>query len=181
MAALKPLKIDVVSDVVCPWCYIGKRRFEAALARFEHADDVEVVWKSFELDPNAPVHRGSTADHLARKYGMTLEQVARSHERMTGLAAAEGLEYHLDETQGGNTFEAHRLLQLAKERGLGGEMKERLMRAYHTEGEPIGDRETLRAGQRKAERRFDRAGQGAGTDDRPTLLSMATGAHQRHR
>ena len=137
------VKVEIWSDVVCPWCYIGKRRFEAALARFEHADDVEVVWKSFELDPNAPVHRGSTADHLARKYGMTLEQVARSHERMTGLAAAEGLEYHLDETQGGNTFEAHRLLQLAKERGLGGEMKERLMRAYFTECVAIGEREVL--------------------------------------
>jgi predicted DsbA family dithiol-disulfide isomerase len=137
------MKIEIWSDVVCPWCYIGKRRFETALARFEHAGEVEVEWKSFELDPNAPVRRGSTAEHLARKYGMTLEQVARSHERMTALAAAEGLEYHLDETQGGNTFDAHRLLQLAKARGLGGELKERLLRAYFTEREPIGEREVL--------------------------------------
>jgi predicted DsbA family dithiol-disulfide isomerase len=137
------MKIEIWSDVVCPWCYIGKRRFESALARFEHAGEVEVEWKSFELDPNAPVRRGSTAEHLARKYGMTLEQVARSHERTTALAAAEGLEYHLDETKGGNTFDAHRLLQLAKARGLGGEMKERLMRAYFTECEPIGEREVL--------------------------------------
>ena len=133
--------MEVWSDVVCPWCYIGKRRFESGLALFDRP--VEVEWKSFELDPNAPVRRGSTAEHLARKYGMTLAQVAAMHERMTGLAAAEGLEYHLDETQGGNTFDAHRLLQLAKSRGLGGEMKERLLRAYFTEREPIGERDVL--------------------------------------
>src|SRR5439155_5953419 len=73
------MKVEIWSDVVCPWCYIGRRRFESALARFEHAGEVEVEWKSFELDPNAPLHRGSTAEHLTRKYGMTLEQVARSH------------------------------------------------------------------------------------------------------
>jgi predicted DsbA family dithiol-disulfide isomerase len=137
------VKVEIWSDVVCPWCYIGKRRFESALDRFAHADEVEIEWRSFELDPEAPVLRGSTAEHLARKYGMTLEQVARSHERMTALAAAEGLEYHLDETQGGNTFDAHRVLQLAKSRGRGDEMKERLMRAYFTEREPIGEREVL--------------------------------------
>jgi len=135
------VKVEIWSDVVCPWCYVGKRRFESALAQFD--GEVEVEWKSFELDPNAPVHRGSTAEHLARKYGWTIEQVARSHERLTALAAAEGLEYHLDETEGGNTFDAHRLLQLAKTRGLGGEMKERLMRAYFTETQPIGEREVL--------------------------------------
>jgi predicted DsbA family dithiol-disulfide isomerase len=135
------VKVEIWSDVVCPWCYIGKRRFESALERFDHP--VEIEWKSFELNPDAPVHRGSTAEHLARKYGMSLEQVAAMHERMTALAAAEGLEYHLDETQGGNTFDAHRLLQLAKSRGIGGEMKERLLRAYFTECEPIGEREAL--------------------------------------
>ena len=137
------MKIEIWSDIVCPWCYIGKRRFESALARFEHAGDVGVEWKSFELDPNAPVNRGSTAEHLARKYGMTLEQVAKSHERMTALAAAEGLEYHLDETRGGNTFDAHRLIHLAQEHGLQGEMKERLLRAYFTESEAVGERDVL--------------------------------------
>jgi len=135
------VKVEIWSDVVCPWCYIGKRRFESALERFDRP--IEVEWKSFELNPDEPVHRGSTAEHLARKYGMTLDQVAAMHERMTALAAAEGLEYHLDETQGGNTFDAHRLLQLAKSRGIGGEMKERLLRAYFTECEPIGEREVL--------------------------------------
>jgi predicted DsbA family dithiol-disulfide isomerase len=135
------MKVEIWSDVVCPWCYIGKRRFESALARFDH--EVEVEWKSFELDPSAPVRRGPTLEHLARKYGMSLDDARRSHERMTALAAAEGLEYHLDETQGGNTFDAHRLLQLAKERGLGDQMKERLMLAYFTETEPIGERAVL--------------------------------------
>ena len=135
------MKVEIWSDVVCPWCYIGKRRFESALARFEH--EFEVVWRSFELDPEAPVRRGPTLEHLARKYGITEEQAAGMHERMTVLAAAEGIEFHLDETQGGNTFDAHRLLHLAKEHGKQGELKERLMRAYFTESEPIGEREVL--------------------------------------
>jgi predicted DsbA family dithiol-disulfide isomerase len=137
------MKVEIWSDIVCPWCYLGKRRFESALARFEHADEVEVVWRSFELDPEAPTRRGPSAEHLAQKYGWTPEQVAASHERMTALAAAEGLDYHLDETQGGNTFDAHRLLHLAREHGLQDELKERFMHAYFTEGEPIGEREVL--------------------------------------
>jgi predicted DsbA family dithiol-disulfide isomerase len=137
------MNIEIWSDVVCPWCYIGKRRFESALREFAHADEVEVEWKSFELDPSAPPHRGSTREHLARKYGWTMEQVAASHARLESLAAAEGLEYHLDDTQGGNTFDAHRLLQAAKARGLGDAMKERLMHAYFTECLPVGEREVL--------------------------------------
>jgi predicted DsbA family dithiol-disulfide isomerase len=137
------MKVEIWSDVVCPWCYVGKRRFEAALVRFGHAEEVEVVWKSFELDPDAPVRRGSSVEHLARKYGMTLEQVAKAHERTTAAAAEEGLEYHLADTQGGNTFDAHRLIHLAHEQGLQDELKERLMRAYFTECEPIGEREAL--------------------------------------
>ena len=133
------VKVEIWSDVVCPWCYIGKRRFESALARFGH--EVEVVWRSFELDPEAPVRRGPTLEHLARKYGISEEQAAGMHQRMTALAAAEGIEFHLDETQGGNTFDAHRLLHLAKEHGKQGELKERLMRAYFTESEPVGERE----------------------------------------
>jgi len=133
------MRVEIWSDVVCPWCYVGKRRFERALAQFEHRGEVEVLWRSFELDPAAPRRRGSTPEHLARKYGMTMEQVAASHARLTALAAAEGLEYHLDETQGGNTFDAHRLLHLAKAHGVQDEMKERLMRAYFTESVAVGE------------------------------------------
>jgi len=139
-----PLTVEIWSDVVCPWCYIGKRRFEAALRSFEHAGEVEVTWRAFELDPEAPAaHDLPPAERLAAKYGMTVEQAAASHAQLTELAAAEGLEYHLDRTRGGNTFDAHRVVALAAERGLGEAAMERIMRGYFTESEAVGDHETL--------------------------------------
>ena len=141
---MAPLTLEIWSDIVCPWCYVGKRRIETALAGFAHRDEVALRWRSFELDPSAPPERGvSSAEHLASKYGMSLEQAQQSNVQMTELAASEGLEYHLDRTRGGNSFDAHRLLQLAADHDLQDAMKERLMRAYFTEGEAIGDRETL--------------------------------------
>ena len=138
------MNVDVWSDVVCPWCYLGKRRLESALARFPHAAEVSVVWHAFELDPGAPRRRElPPAEHLARKYGMTPEQVAASWERLTGLAAAEGLDYHLDRTQGGNTFDAHRLIQLGAERGLQDRVKERFLLGYFTESAAIGEPDVL--------------------------------------
>jgi predicted DsbA family dithiol-disulfide isomerase len=142
MSGMAPLTVEVWSDVVCPWCYVGKRRIEKAAEAFPH--DVQIVWRSFELDPHAaPERDGSSAEHLASKYGMSVEQAEASNAQMTELAASEGLEYHLDRTRGGNSFDAHRLIHLAAEHGLQDAMKERLMRAYFTEGEAIGDRETL--------------------------------------
>jgi predicted DsbA family dithiol-disulfide isomerase len=139
-----PMTVEIWSDVVCPWCYVGKRRFEHALEQFAHRDDVRLTWRSFQLDPAAPPERThSGAEHLAAKYGMTVEQAEQSNAQMTELAAGEGLEYHLDRTRGGNSFDAHRLIHLAGARGRQDAMKERLMRAYFTEGEPVGDRETL--------------------------------------
>jgi predicted DsbA family dithiol-disulfide isomerase len=136
--------VDIWSDVVCPWCYVGKRRFEAALERFEHGGDVQVNWHSFELDPNAgPTSDVPGAERLAAKYGMSVEDAQARHADLERLAAAEGLEYHLDRTRGGNSFDAHRLHQLGIERGLGDAVMERLMRAYFTEGEAIGDPEVL--------------------------------------
>ncbi|HVW88467.1 MAG TPA: DsbA family oxidoreductase [Gaiellaceae bacterium] len=138
------MQVEIWSDVVCPWCYLGKRRFESALSRFEHADGVEVVWRSFELDPGAPRRReGTAAEHLAAKYGMSPEEVEASWARLTGLARAEGLEYHLDRTQGGSSFDAHRLIQLGRERGLQDAVKERILRAYFTESLPIGEPDVL--------------------------------------
>ena len=138
------MKVEIWSDVVCPWCYIGKRRFEAALARFAHRDDVDVVWRSFELDPTAPALREvDNAERLAAKYGMTRQQAVDSQARLTQTAAAEGLTFRFDVTRSGNTFNAHRLLHLASERGLQDAVKERLMQAYFAEGEPIGDAEAL--------------------------------------
>jgi predicted DsbA family dithiol-disulfide isomerase len=133
------MKVEIWSDVVCPWCYLGKRRFEAALARFPQRDELAVVWRSFELDPAAPRQRELLgAEHLADKYGMPLEEARASQRRLTELAAAEGLEYHLDRTAGGNSFDAHRLLHLAEAAGLHEALNERLLRAYFTEGAAIG-------------------------------------------
>jgi predicted DsbA family dithiol-disulfide isomerase len=132
--------------VVCPWCYIGKRRFEAALARFEHADEVQVRWRSFELDPNAPSHRSlSGAEHLAAKYGMTLADARSRLESMNELAAAEGLDFDLAHTQGGNTFDAHRLIHLgySKDARTGGATKEALLKSYFTDLQPIGEADVV--------------------------------------
>jgi len=139
---MAPLTVEIWSDVVCPWCYVGKRRLEAALAQFDQP--VEVTWRSFELDPSAPRERElPAAEHLAAKYGMSVEQAQASQAQLTELAAAEGLEYHLDRTRGGNSFDAHRMIHLAAAHGLQDAAKERLMRAYFTEAEPIGDPDTL--------------------------------------
>jgi predicted DsbA family dithiol-disulfide isomerase len=138
------VKVEIWSDVVCPWCYIGKRHFEDALARFGHADQVEVEWRSFELDPQSPAHVDMPMSRiLERKYGMTREQAEAANDRMTDLAAGVGLEYHLDEVQVGNTFDAHRLIHLASAHGLGDTMKERLLAAYFTEGTSPSDHDTL--------------------------------------
>jgi predicted DsbA family dithiol-disulfide isomerase len=138
------MKVEIWSDVVCPWCYIGKRRFEAALAQFEHAGDVEVVWRSFELDPSAPqVQTEPHAERLARKYGVSLAQVEAMDARLVGEAKKEGLDFRLDEAKGGNTFDAHRLIHFAAESGHAGAMKERLLKAHFTEGIAIGERAEL--------------------------------------
>jgi predicted DsbA family dithiol-disulfide isomerase len=136
--------VEIWSDVVCPWCYVGKRQFEDALRRFGHADQVTVSWRSFELDPNSPREVGMSMDRiLERKYGMSVDQARAANAQMTSLAAGLGLEYHLDQVRAGNTFDAHRLIHLAATHGLGGALKERLLAAYFTEGRSLGDPATL--------------------------------------
>ncbi len=138
------MHVEIWSDIACPWCYVGKRRFEAALAAFEHRDEVEVTWRSFELDPTAPREReGDAAAHLAEKYGTSLEQAQAMLDRMTETAAGDGLEFRFDLARGGNTFDAHRLLHLAAAHGAQDAVKERFMRAYLTEGELIADHAVL--------------------------------------
>ena len=140
------MNVEIWSDVICPWCYIGKRRFETALAGFEHRDDVSVVWRSFELDPQASRHyEGTLDDLLAHKYGMPKTQAAVMNARVAALAAAEGLDYHLDRAKPSNTVDAHRLIHVAAHHGLQAEAKERLLRAYFTEGLAIGDAGVLAA------------------------------------
>jgi predicted DsbA family dithiol-disulfide isomerase len=139
------MRVDIWSDVVCPWCYVGKRRFEAALARFPHRDGVKVHWHSFELDPRAPrVREGDRLGHLAAKYGISREQARAMEGAITEAAESLGLELRLDRARGGNTFDAHRLLHLAETHGLGDAVKERFLRAHFTDGEPIGDPDVLR-------------------------------------
>jgi predicted DsbA family dithiol-disulfide isomerase len=136
--------VESWSDIACPWCYIGKRRFEAALAGFEHRDAVTVSWRSFELDPDAPDERiGDRAEHLASKYGSSVEQARAMQDRITDLAAGEGLHYRFDIARAGRTFEGHRLLHLAAAHGLQDAMKERLMRAYFEEGALMSDHPAL--------------------------------------
>jgi predicted DsbA family dithiol-disulfide isomerase len=133
------VKIEVWSDIVCPWCYIGKRRLETALADFDGA--VEVEWKSFQLDPDFP--RGKAIpvyDALEQKFG---GQVRQMTERVIDLAKVEGLHYDYDHAVMVNTFDAHRLAHHAKSQGLGPEMHERLMRAQLVEGETLNDVDTL--------------------------------------
>jgi predicted DsbA family dithiol-disulfide isomerase len=138
------MKVEIWSDVVCPWCYIGKRRFERAVSSFSHPGEVTVTYRSFELDPDASAQRaGSHAEHLARKYGMTIAQADQANQQMTQRAAADGLEFRFDLIRGGNTFDAHRLLHLAKDHRVQPEMKERLLRATFTEGLPIADKPAL--------------------------------------
>jgi len=136
--------LEIWSDIACPWCYIGKRRFEEALSQFEHRDEVRVSWRSFELDPEAPLERtGDRAARLAEKYGMSLERAREAERDLTATAAGEGLEFRFDIARSGVTFDGHRIVHLAAEHGLQDAMKERLLRAYFTEGALVGDHETL--------------------------------------
>jgi predicted DsbA family dithiol-disulfide isomerase len=138
------MDVEIWSDVVCPWCYIGKRRFEHALDEFEHRDEVNVTWRSFQLDPNAPaISEGDPVERLAAKYGMSRATAQAAQARVTANAATEGLEFHLDRARSGNTFDAHRLIHFAHSVGRQDALKERLMAAYFVEGAAIGDHEVL--------------------------------------
>jgi predicted DsbA family dithiol-disulfide isomerase len=138
------MQVEIWSDVVCPWCYLGKKRFEQALAGFEHGDQVQVVYRSFELDPAAP-HGVTTptVERLAEKYGMSPAQADQAQRQMEERAAADGLTFRMAGLRSGNTRDAHRLLQLAKDAGLQSQLMERLQRAYFTDQESIFDHAAL--------------------------------------
>jgi predicted DsbA family dithiol-disulfide isomerase len=133
-------------DVVCPWCLVGKRRLEAALAQFEHRDEVELVQRSFELQPDAPaVREGSMVDYLANRYGISREEARRNHDNLAALGKTVGIDFRFDLTRGGNSFDAHRLIHYGRSLSpeLGDAVLERLLTGYHSEGMPVGDREAL--------------------------------------
>ncbi len=136
------MRVEIWSDVVCPWCYIGKRRFEQALGRFAHSDAVEIVFRPFRLDPDAPTAATPVLDAYARKFGGP-EPARQIVERVTAAAAGEGLDFRLDVAQRANTLDAHRVLDLALERGVQVNVKERLLRAYFSEGRNVADHPTL--------------------------------------
>lgn len=138
------MQIEIWSDVICPWCYIGKRRFEAALAAFPHKEKVNVVWRSFELDPHSPKQYPESLEAmLSRKYHVTPQEAAAMNTRVSSLAREIGLEYRLSEARPGNTFDAHRMLHFAASRQLGEQATERLMHAYFCESLPVGDADAL--------------------------------------
>jgi predicted DsbA family dithiol-disulfide isomerase len=138
------MKVEIWSDIACPFCYLGKKRFEEALAQFAGKDNVEIVYRSFELDPNAPVDTElDTYGMLAKKYGMSREQARANTEQIVRQGLAHGIAYNFDKSVLTNTFDAHRLTHLAGRSGKMGDMLDRLYQAYFTDGEHVGKRETL--------------------------------------
>lgn len=138
------MKVDIWSDVRCPFCFIGKRKFEAALAKFEHKDQVEIEWHSFELDPNAETLPDvPAAEYLANRYGKSREWAEQMQAGVTQTAAEVGLKFNLDRSIVANSFDAHRLIQLAKSEGLADEIEEALFIAHFTDGKDISDHSTL--------------------------------------
>lgn len=138
------MKVEIWSDYVCPFCYIGKRKFEIGLEQFAHKDKVETVFRSFELDPSADPHANeSTHSMLASKYGMSLEQAKATSIDVAKQAAAVGLTFNFESMVNTNTFDAHRLVHFAAEQGKEKEMSERLFKAYFTDNDNVGNREKL--------------------------------------
>ncbi|KIX22374.1 DSBA oxidoreductase [Flavobacterium sp. 316] len=138
------LKVQIWSDVMCPFCYIGKRRIEGALANFKHKDNVEIEWKSFQLDASFKASPDDNiVDHLAVKYGKNKAWAQEMVDNMTQNAKNSGLDFHFEKAILANSHNAHRLLHLAKAHKLGNELKEQLLKAYLTDGKNVDDLETL--------------------------------------
>jgi predicted DsbA family dithiol-disulfide isomerase len=138
------MEVEIWADVVCPWCYLGKRRFEQALVSFEHRDKVQVTYRSFQLDPATP--RGVTSptvEMLAEKYNMSAARAEQAQRQMEERAAEDGLTFRMSGLRSGNTRDAHRLLQLAKASAQQDQLMERLLRAYFTEQDSIFDHDSL--------------------------------------
>ncbi len=144
MQAKPKIEVDIWSDIVCPFCYIGKRHFEQALEQAGLSDSVEVTWHSFELDPSAETKPGASIyEELGRRKGWSPEQSREIHNQVTEKAKEAGLDYQFDKTVPANSRNAHRLLHLAKKHGVQDDVKERLLKAYFTDGENIDDYEFL--------------------------------------
>jgi predicted DsbA family dithiol-disulfide isomerase len=138
------MRVEIWSDLACPWCHLGQRRFELALASFPHRDDVEVVWRAFELDPHAPAeYEGDRVERLARKYGSSREQADAVQRHIAEEGALHGAEFRFDLVKDGNTFDAHRVVRLAAAHGVADRMNQRLFQARFAEGTLLSDRGEL--------------------------------------
>lgn len=139
------MKVEVWSDIMCPFCYIGKRNYEAGLKQFASESNIEIIWKSFQLDPTIPQEAvpENVYEYLAARKGMSYEQSVHMHENVVATAKKAGLDYNFDKAVIANSFNAHRMIQLAKTKGLGDAAEERLFHAYFTEGKNVGNAEVL--------------------------------------
>ena len=140
------MKVEIWSDIMCPFCYIGKRNFEAALKEFEGRDEIEIEWKSFQLDPSIPKTfetKINTIEYLAERKGMSIEKSKELHTNVIETAKKVGLDYDFEKAVVANSFDAHRLIQLAKTKGLGDAAEESLFKAYFTDGKDMSDHSTL--------------------------------------
>lgn len=138
------MKVEIWSDVMCPFCYIGKRRFEKAMRQFQHKDKVSIIWKSFLLNPEMRTEPGKNiSQYLAEVKGWSLDYAKKMNRQVSKMAEGEGLKFDFDKAVVANSFDAHRFIQLAKKRSKGDEAEERLFKAYFTEGENIADHPTL--------------------------------------
>jgi predicted DsbA family dithiol-disulfide isomerase len=147
MSTGNKMKVEVWSDVMCPFCYIGKRNYETAVAQFESSEDIELIWKSYQLDPDLPSEGAKDVDvyeYLATRKGISRPQVEAMHAQVTEMAKNAGLEYHLDKSVMANSFKAHRVIALAKEKGLGDLAEECLFHATFIAGKDFGDTEVLK-------------------------------------
>jgi predicted DsbA family dithiol-disulfide isomerase len=145
MEATNKMKVEVWSDIMCPFCYIGKRNYEAGLKQFTESNNIEIIWKSFQLDPTIPKEpvADNVYQYLADRKGMSYEQSVQMHENVVQMAKRAGLDYNFDKAVIVNSFNAHRMIQLAKTKGLGDAAEERLFYAYFTEGKNFGNSEVL--------------------------------------
>ena len=137
------MTLEIWSDVVCSWCYIGKRHLERALDAFPHRDQISITWRSFELDPDCALDAGTADEELARRRGISLDEARAMHEQTERQGAVLGIGFDFRRARRGNTFDAHRVLHMARDAGLQEAVTERLLATYFSEGGAIGDRDTL--------------------------------------
>jgi len=140
------MKVEIWSDIMCPFCYIGKRNYEAAIKQFDNSANIDLEWKSFQLDPNIPKkfeEKVNVFEYLAQRKGISLEQSKQMHENVLRMASEAGLQYEFDKAIVSNSFDAHRIIQLAKTKGLDNEAEECFFKAYFTDGKDLADHKTL--------------------------------------